>query len=403
MTEAPPFRRDRLVHAWSVVSGVSSAGDSAWLVAFAWTAATITGPATAGLVIGAGTIPRALTALYGGALADRYDARRVVVLANVGRIVLLIVGTALATANGIGVPLLLGIAIVFGVLDAIHNPAALTLPRTLVRTDDLPAAAGLMQVAGRLARFAGAPIGGVLVAVGGLRLVMVVDAVTFAVVAAFVALALKPRYPRVLSSTGSVRQDLVAAAHYLRETPYVRALVVSLSGLNLFVGPALAVGVTVHVHRSGLGRRDGRRRGRAGRRGRGGRSGPRHQVPLERAGPHRSADAGRPGGGHRPDRRVQPSPALRRHHRDRGDGRAGLGPALWCVPAARGAGLPRPDGRGHLTRRRRADAGGDGRLRRSGRWRRPAGDLPGHRARLRRAGGLGAGPAAWCAAGAVAA
>jgi len=108
-------------------------------------------------------------------------------------------------------------------------------------------------VAGRLARFGGAPLGGVLVAVGGLRLVMIVDAATFAVVAAFVGLALKPRYPRLLSSTGSVRQDLAAAAGYLRETPYVRALVVSLSGLNLFVGPALAVGVTVHVHRSGWG------------------------------------------------------------------------------------------------------------------------------------------------------
>ncbi len=252
-TDAPPFGRDRLVQAWSVVSGLSLAGDSAWFVAFAWTAATITGPATAGLILGAGTIPRALTALYGGALADRYDARRVVVLANAGRIALLAVGAAFATVGGINVPLLLTVAIVFGILDALHNPAAITLPRTLVRTEDLPAAAGLMQVAGRLARFGGAPLGGVLVAVGGLRLVMVVDAVTFAVVAAFVGLALKPRYPRTLSSTGSVRKDLAAAATYLRETPYVRALVVSLSGLNLFVSPALAVGVTIHVHRSGWG------------------------------------------------------------------------------------------------------------------------------------------------------
>ena len=75
---------------WSVVSAISLAGDSAWFVAFAWTAATITGPATAGLILGAGTIPVRPTALYGGALADRYDARRVVVLANVGRIALLI-------------------------------------------------------------------------------------------------------------------------------------------------------------------------------------------------------------------------------------------------------------------------------------------------------------------------
>jgi len=253
VTEAPPFARDRLVQAWSVVSGISLAGDAAWFVAFAWTAATVTDPATAGLVLGASTIPRALTALFGGALADRYDARRVVVLANVGRIAVLVVGALIAGALGLGVPQLLAIAVVFGVLDALHNPAAMTLPRTLVRSEDLPAAAGLMQVAGRLARFGGAPLGGVLVAVGGLRLVMLVDAATFAVVAVFVGLALVPRYPRVLASSGSVRQDLVAAGRYLRSTPSVRALVVSLSGLNLFVGPALAVGVTVHVHRSGWG------------------------------------------------------------------------------------------------------------------------------------------------------
>jgi MFS family permease len=65
------------------------AGDAAWLVAFAWTAATVADPATAGLVLGAGTLPRAVTALNGGALADRYDARRVVMLANAGRIAVL--------------------------------------------------------------------------------------------------------------------------------------------------------------------------------------------------------------------------------------------------------------------------------------------------------------------------
>jgi DHA3 family macrolide efflux protein-like MFS transporter len=69
--DAPPIARDRLFQAWSVVSGVSMAGDAAWFVAFAWTAATVADPATAGLVLGAGTLPRAVTALYGGALADR--------------------------------------------------------------------------------------------------------------------------------------------------------------------------------------------------------------------------------------------------------------------------------------------------------------------------------------------
>ena len=318
--EPPPIRRDRLFQAWAVVSGFSLAGDAAWFIAFAWTAATLTDPATAGLLLGAGTIPRAVTVLYGGALADRYDARRVVILANVGRIAVLVAGASTMSAIETSVPLLLVVAVLFGVLDALHNPAALTLPRQLVRTDDLPTAAGLMQVAGRLARFGGAPLGGVLVAAGGLQLVMLVDAVTFVGVAAFVGLALKPRFERVRVSTGSTRRDLAAGFAYLRDTPPVRALVVSLSGLNLFVGPALAVGVTLHVHRSGwgsatvgvadaLGRCRSRRRRVAGR-----------PVPLGSAGSRRSPHSARPGSGDRRHRVLEPAGPVRR---DRGRGRDG--------------------------------------------------------------------------------
>jgi MFS family permease len=118
----------------------------------------------------------------------------------------------------------------------------------MVRVEDLPATAGLFQIAGRIARFVGAPLGGLLVAVGGLRLVMLADALSFAVVAVFLALALRPRFARTVNSTGSTKRDLAAGFAYLRRTPRARTLVVSTSGLNLFVGPALAVGVALHVH-----------------------------------------------------------------------------------------------------------------------------------------------------------
>ena len=71
---AVPPLSDRLFQAWRWSPAISQAGDAAWFVAFAWTAATVASRPPPGLVLGAGTIPRALTALYGGALADRYDA-----------------------------------------------------------------------------------------------------------------------------------------------------------------------------------------------------------------------------------------------------------------------------------------------------------------------------------------
>ena len=43
-----------------------------------------------------------------------------------------------ATVGGTSVALLLAVTIAFGVLDALHNPAAITPPRTLVRTTTSP-------------------------------------------------------------------------------------------------------------------------------------------------------------------------------------------------------------------------------------------------------------------------
>jgi MFS family permease len=110
----PPFARDRRIQAWAVCSGISAAGDTAWLVALAWTATAIAGPGSAGLMLGAGTLPRAIVSLYGGALADRLDTRRVMVLTNLGRIAVLLVAAACAWWLGLTVPLLLSVSIVFG-------------------------------------------------------------------------------------------------------------------------------------------------------------------------------------------------------------------------------------------------------------------------------------------------
>ena len=250
-TAAPPFGKDRLVQAWAVSEGISQAGDAAWSVALAWTATSIAGPATAGLVLGAGTAPRALVTLYGGALADRLEPRRVMVTANLGRIAVLVAGAVVATYAGLSVPLLVTVAVLFGVLDAVYNPASATLPRQMVRREDLPASAALFQISRRTATFIGAPAGGLLVGLGSLRTVMVADAISFLAISVFLAVALHPRFPREKRATGSVRRDLAAGWRYLRHTPTVRTFVVAITGLNLFVGPALGVGVALHVHRSG--------------------------------------------------------------------------------------------------------------------------------------------------------
>lgn len=251
--EIPALRRDTQVHAWVAATGISQLGDVAWYIGLAWSAAQVAGPAGAGLVMGAGAIPRAVMLLVGGALADRLDARRTMVVSNLARIAVLLVGLGALESKGLSLSLLFTIALVFGVVDAIYLPASATMPRQLVREEDFTSVSALFQLSNRLAIFVGAPLGGLLVAHGGLRDVIIVDAVSFGVIAVVLATVLRPRFPRQLSEGHSIWSDLRGGFGYLRRTPSVRTLVIALSGLNLCVSPVLAVGLVFRTRNADWG------------------------------------------------------------------------------------------------------------------------------------------------------
>jgi len=251
-TVAPPFRRDRLIHAFVAVSGLSRAGDMIWTIALAWSAVHLASAATAGAVIAAGTIPRAVVMLYGGVLADRVDALRLMRVTNLVRAAVLLLAAVLMWSGALSVPLLLAVAITFGIADALYMPSSSTLPRQLVRPGDLPAFQGAMQTVQRLGNMGGSVVGGVLVALWGAGTCAALDAATFLVHAAFLAI-LRPRFPRESPEREPALRALAAGFRHLRRSPTTRALVLTLSGLNLAVTPALDLGVALRSAREGWG------------------------------------------------------------------------------------------------------------------------------------------------------
>src|SRR6187397_1126302 len=106
----PPLRRDARVIGWVLASSLSRVGDVAWFIGLAWTAAQVAGPAGAGLVMGVGSVPRAAILLIGGAYADRLDARRTMVIANLARILALLIGIVVIDARESSLALLLVMA-----------------------------------------------------------------------------------------------------------------------------------------------------------------------------------------------------------------------------------------------------------------------------------------------------
>lgn len=253
LVEPPAFRRDVRVHAWIATKALSDAGDALWTIALAWTAVQIATPALAGLIVAAGTIPRAAVLLFGGVLADRANARRVMLLFTVLRVGVLVAVALWVLASPPSVTMLLFAAIAFGVCDAFYEPSAGTIARQLVRASDLPSYSAVAQTASRLGTMGGAALGGVLVAHAGLMGSASINALTFTVVVAFIALWLRPRFTLPRSERESPVRAIARGFRHLKEAPTTGTLVIALSGLNLAVGPAIGIGLALRAHQAGWG------------------------------------------------------------------------------------------------------------------------------------------------------
>jgi MFS family permease len=118
-----------------------------------------------------------------GLLADRFDSRRVVILASIAQAV---VAAALAFTDDLGA--LLVLTVLLGTANAVSQPAEFALIPTVVTEERLPLANAHVETA-RFAGFAAGPLlGGILVGAGGTRLPLLVNAASFLAVAAAVTL-----------------------------------------------------------------------------------------------------------------------------------------------------------------------------------------------------------------------
>ncbi|WP_144795302.1 MFS transporter [Microbacterium paludicola] len=253
LREPPRFSRDVAVHAWISVKALSDAGDAIWTIALAWTAVQIASPAVAGVIVAAGAVPRAVVLLFGGVLADRADARHVMIAFNAVRVAVLIGTAAWVLSHPPTVLVLLLAAVAFGICDAFYEPSAATIGRRLVRVEDLPAYSAVMQTATRLGTMGGAALGGFLVAYAGIAGSASLNALTFTLVIAFIAIWLRPRFALVRAARESALRGIVRGFTHLKEAPTTRTLVIALSGLNLAVGPATGIGIALRAHEEGWG------------------------------------------------------------------------------------------------------------------------------------------------------
>ncbi|MGW7194610.1 MFS transporter [Streptomyces chryseus] len=190
---------------------LSVLGDRVSFVAVPFAVLSVGGSASdVGLVAAAALLPMLLFTLVGGVWADRFRRHRIMLISDLVRFAVQTVLAGLLLTGVAEVPHLVLLMIVFGTADAFFMPAATGLMPLVVRPDRLREANALRGFVQSSALVLGPALAGGLVAWVGPGGALALDAVTFAVSAAFLA-RLKPR------GTASETVRIAAGGTFLRE------------------------------------------------------------------------------------------------------------------------------------------------------------------------------------------
>ena len=176
--------------AWLAAAALSSTGDSVSFFAIGWVAAAH-GAGAASLVLTVESVPLCVLILAGGALADRFGVRRMMILCDAG-MALVMAGLALGTTRGVPLWSLVLVAALSGTAAALRRPAEGVFPRMFFDGDLLARQMAVVGACLQVARLAGPVIGGALVA-AGLPVVAGLDAATFVGVLAVLLVVRPPR------------------------------------------------------------------------------------------------------------------------------------------------------------------------------------------------------------------
>jgi predicted MFS family arabinose efflux permease len=157
---------------------VSDAGDWLLFIALPVVVYRFTGSAIAtSFIFLVELVPGVILAPVASWCGHRFDERRLLVLLSCAQALLLL--PLLAVRDQADLPLLYAVIIAEAALLAVFDPVKNSVLPGLVPPADVVAANSLIGLGQNLARLVGGPLGGVLLATGGLSLVTVVDFVSY--------------------------------------------------------------------------------------------------------------------------------------------------------------------------------------------------------------------------------
>src|SRR6478735_1658366 len=180
LVDVRPLAESRAFRAWWLGSSLSALGSqltSFALIYYVWST-THRADLVGGLAL-AQVLPTIVAALVGGALADRGDRRRLVIVTRVGQLLGSVILAVVVTAGIESVPLLYLVVAIETAFGAAGAPANRSFTARLLPAPRLTAGLALSRLADQVSLLAGPMVAGVVIALWNVEACFVIDAVTF--------------------------------------------------------------------------------------------------------------------------------------------------------------------------------------------------------------------------------
>ncbi|MEM6741889.1 MAG: MFS transporter, partial [Pseudomonadota bacterium] len=228
-----PFGHRAFALLWTATL-ISNIGTWMHDVGAGWLMTTLnSSPAVVTLVQAATTLPVFLFALFAGALADRLDKRKMLIVINVILMAVIALLTLLVAQDRMTPLLLILFTLAIGTGAAFMAPAWQAVVPQLVPRETLKPAIALNSMGINISRAIGPALAGVLIASVGLAAPFALNAASHVVIIlALLAWQPEPRAPR--RATGSIPSEMITGLRHVRHNPAMRATLVRALAFFLF-------------------------------------------------------------------------------------------------------------------------------------------------------------------------
>lgn len=245
LLDISPLRHDHAYRWVWLGQLISSAGRQVTLIALPYQLYRLTGSALAlGGLAAVTLIALMLFSLPAGSIADAFDRRRLLLVTQLGLAASSLALMALALLDRPPVLAIYAVAFVSSAISTIDHPTRRATMSRLVAPQRLPAALVLDQASFQTSSIVGPALGGALIAVLGVPVAYLVDALTFG--AALAAVVILPALPPVGGGVRPGFASVLEGFRHVRRVPVILAsfvvdLVAMVFGLPTALFPILAL------------------------------------------------------------------------------------------------------------------------------------------------------------------